>query len=75
MRISSAQKGVLGPLRVSNLSAKVSQTRTASASHGPRTEHVDAQYHMYIYIYIYVSADIARRVGYQREDYWIPKRG
>ena len=22
-----------------------------------------------------VSADIARRVGYIREDYWIPKRG
>ena len=22
-----------------------------------------------------ISADIARRVGYIREDYWIPKRG
>ena len=28
-----------------------------------------------VYIYIYISADIARRVGDQREDYWIPKRG
>ena len=28
-----------------------------------------------VYFTRLISADIARRVGYIREDYWIPKRG